>query len=81
MCLDPFQTGFWPGYDTETVVGALVDYLRRGLAMESAFLLVLLGLSVVFNTINCGILLDCLLDLGLGVIVLQAVCSFLPDRS
>lgn len=57
-CLDHFQLGFWTGYGTETVFVTLLDDLWQGLDGNCTFILVLLDLSSVFNTINHNILLD-----------------------
>ena len=79
--LDPFQSGFRPGFGTETALVALVDDLRRGMDRGSASLLVLLDLSAAFDTIDHGVLLGRLAELGLGGTVLQWFRSFLADRS
>nr|GFC52549.1 hypothetical protein [Tanacetum cinerariifolium] len=79
--LDPFQSGFRPGFGTETALVALVDDLRRGLDRGSASLLVLLDLSAAFDTIDHGVLLGRLAGLGLGGTVLRWFRSFLADRS
>lgn len=42
-------------------------------------LLVLLDVSVAFNTINHSSLLDCLIDLGTGGIALQQFYSYFSD--
>ena len=75
--LDPFQSGFSPGYGTETALVALVEDLRRELDRGSVSLLVLLDLSAAFDTINHGILLGSRAGMGLGGTVLQWLHSFL----
>ncbi|KAF7235057.1 hypothetical protein EYD10_18093, partial [Varanus komodoensis] len=52
--LDPFQSGFRPGYGTECASVALYDDLCREKDRGSASLLVLLDLSVAFDTIDHG---------------------------
>ncbi|XP_058024600.1 uncharacterized protein LOC131190994 [Ahaetulla prasina] len=64
--LDPFQSGFWPRYSTETALVALVDDLWRARDRGYSSALVLLDLSVAFDTIDHGILLRWLEGLGVG---------------
>ncbi|KAF7244380.1 putative RNA-directed DNA polymerase from transposon BS [Varanus komodoensis] len=78
--LDPFQSGFRPGYGTESALVALYDDLCREKDRGSASLLVLLELSAAFDTINHGILLDRLAGLGVGGTALQWFRSDLNGR-
>ncbi|KAF7239088.1 Sodium-dependent phosphate transporter 2 [Varanus komodoensis] len=78
--LDPFQSGFRPGYSTESALVALYDDLCREKDRGSAFLLVLLDLSAAFDTIDHGILLDRLAGLGVGGTALQWFRSYLNGR-
>ncbi|KAF7246017.1 putative RNA-directed DNA polymerase from transposon BS [Varanus komodoensis] len=78
--LDPFQSGFRPGYSTESALVALYDDLCREKDRGSASLLALLDLSVAFDTINHGILLDRLVGLGVGGTALRWFCSYLNGR-
>ncbi|KAF7247320.1 Cadherin-23 [Varanus komodoensis] len=78
--LDPFQSGFRPGYGTESALVALYDDLCREKDRGSAFLLVLLDLSAAFDTIDHGILLDRLAGLGVRGIALQWFHSYLNGR-
>ncbi|KAF7245842.1 RNA-directed DNA polymerase from mobile element jockey [Varanus komodoensis] len=64
--LDPFQSGFRPGYSTESALVTLYDDLCRERDRGSASLLVLVDLSAAFDTINHGILLNRLAGLGVG---------------
>ncbi|KAF7241731.1 Band 4.1-like protein 5 [Varanus komodoensis] len=64
--LDQFQSGFRPGYGTESALVALYDDLCKERDRGSASLLVLPDLSVAFNIIDHGILLDRLARLGVG---------------
>uniref|UniRef100_A0A803TWG0 Reverse transcriptase domain-containing protein n=1 Tax=Anolis carolinensis TaxID=28377 RepID=A0A803TWG0_ANOCA len=72
--LDQSQSGFRPGFSTETALVALVDDLRRELDRGSVTLLVLLD-------IDHGILLGRLSGMGLGGTALQWLQSFLEGRS
>ena len=56
--LDPFQSGFRPGFGTETALVALYDDLCRERDRGSVTLLILLDLSAAFNAIDHGVLLD-----------------------
>ena len=60
--LDPFQSGFRPCHGTETALVALYDDLLREAVRGKISVLVLLDISVAFDTIDHGILLgSCLL--------------------
>ncbi|KAF7239274.1 Inactive carboxypeptidase-like protein X2 [Varanus komodoensis] len=86
--LDPFQSGFRPGYGTESALVALYDDLCRERNRGSVSLLVLLDLSVAFDTIDHvafdtidhGILLDRLVGLGVGGTAWHWFCSYLDSR-
>ncbi|KAF7247602.1 Cytosolic 5'-nucleotidase 3A [Varanus komodoensis] len=78
--LDPFQSGFRPGYSTESALVALYDDLCREKDRGSASVLVLLDLSAAFDTIDHGILLDRLAGLGVGGTALQWFRSYLNGR-
>uniref|UniRef100_A0A803TSP9 Reverse transcriptase domain-containing protein n=1 Tax=Anolis carolinensis TaxID=28377 RepID=A0A803TSP9_ANOCA len=79
--LDRSQSGFRPGHSTEMALVTLVDDLRRELDRGSVTLLVLLDISVAFDTIDHGILLGRLSGMGLGGTVLLWLRSFLEGRS
>ncbi|KAF7238942.1 Fer-1-like protein 4, partial [Varanus komodoensis] len=74
------QSGFRPGYSTESALVALYDDLCREKDRGSTSLLVLLGLSAAFDTIDLGILLDRLAGLGVGGTALQWFHSYLNGR-
>ncbi|KAF7247735.1 hypothetical protein EYD10_06187 [Varanus komodoensis] len=78
--LDPFQSGFRPGYGTESALVALYDDLCRERDRGSASLLVLLDLSAALNTINHGILLDRLVGLGVEGTAGQWFHSYIAGR-
>ncbi|KAF7235017.1 C-type lectin domain family 2 member D, partial [Varanus komodoensis] len=79
--LDPLQSGFRPGYGTESALVALYDDLCKEQDRGSASLLVLLDLSAAFDTIDHGIPLDRLAGLGVGGTALQWFRSYLNGRS
>lgn len=64
--LNPFQSGLRLAYGMETALVVLVDDLRRDLDRGSVPLLLLLHFGVAFSTIDHGILLEQLSDLGLS---------------
>ncbi|KAF7251784.1 Retrovirus-related Pol polyprotein from type-1 retrotransposable element R2, partial [Varanus komodoensis] len=78
--LDPFKSGFRPGYGTEFALVTLYDDLCRERHRGSASLLVLLDLSTAFDTINCGILLDRLVGLEVGGTARQWFRSYLDGQ-
>ena len=55
--LDPFQSGFKPGFNTG-LTAALTDHLLQAKDRGNVALLVFLDLSVAFDTIYYGILLN-----------------------
>ncbi|KAF7253476.1 RNA-directed DNA polymerase from mobile element jockey [Varanus komodoensis] len=78
--LDPFQSGFRPGYGTESALVTLYYDLCREKDRGSVSLLVLMDLSADFDTIDHGILLDRLAGLGVGGTVLRWYRSYLNSR-
>ena len=78
--LDPFQSGFRPRHGTETALVTLCDDLLREADRGKVSLLVLLDISAAFDTIDHGILLGRLSELGIGGLALAWLHSFLEDR-
>ena len=78
--LDPFQSGFRPCHGTETALVALYDDLLREADRGKLSMLVLLDISAAFDTIDHGILLGRLSELGIGGLVLACLHSFLEDH-
>lgn len=64
--LDLFHSGFRPHYGTETPLVTLKVDLNWEMDKGNATLLILLDLSVTFDTINHGFLMDCLSVLQAG---------------
>lgn len=71
--LDPFQSGFRPGFGTET---ALVEKLHIHLDKGVLALLIHLDLSVAFSTVDHFVLIDCLASLGVRNTALSSCHSF-----
>ena len=78
--LDPFQLGFRPRSSTETALVALFDDLLREADRGKMSLLVLLDISTAFDTIDHGILLGKLSELGTGGLAFAWLHSFLEDH-
>lgn len=76
---DPFQFGFRSYYGSETSLVTLYNDLLREADRESHILLVLLDLSVTFDAISHGSLLNRLLEVGIWVLMLSWLCCFLGD--
>lgn len=67
--LDPFQSGFRPGFEMGLALVALVDDLWQGQDGGCVFILTLLDLSAAFDAINHTINLDQLRGLEVGSMV------------
>uniref|UniRef100_A0A8C1N7E5 Reverse transcriptase domain-containing protein n=1 Tax=Cyprinus carpio TaxID=7962 RepID=A0A8C1N7E5_CYPCA len=79
--LDSNQSGFKSGHSNETALLSVVEALRLARAESKSSILILLDLSVAFNTVNHQILLSALLAKGISGTALQWFESYLSDRS
>uniref|UniRef100_A0A803SWK3 Reverse transcriptase domain-containing protein n=1 Tax=Anolis carolinensis TaxID=28377 RepID=A0A803SWK3_ANOCA len=79
--LDPFQSGFHPGHGTETVLVAITDELRRQSDSCGSALLVLLDLTVAFDTVDYDLMIHRLAMSGVRGQALNWFNSFLRNRS
>ena len=68
--LDPFQSGFRPHHGTETALVALLDDLLREADRGKMSLVILLDTLDTFDTVDHGILLGRLSELGIGGLAL-----------
>ncbi len=78
--LDSNQSGFRSGH-TKTALLSVVEDLRLARTASKSSLLILLDLSVAFDTVNHQILLSILLRKGISGTALQWFDSYLSDRS
>ena len=79
--LDPFQSGFRPGYGVETALLALTDDLRRHLDQGGSALLILLDLSAAFDTVDHELLARRLATTGIQGSALKWLISFLQVQT
>ncbi|XP_078542109.1 uncharacterized protein LOC144827815 [Lissotriton helveticus] len=79
--LHPSQSGFRPGYSTESAVLYSTEYIRKMVDEGETAALVMLDLSAAFDTVLHTTLLSRLSDLGVTGTALAWMESFLTDRS
>ena len=77
--LDPFQSGFRLCHGTETALVTMFDDLLREGDRGKMSLLVLLNISATSDTVDHGILLGKLSELGIDGLALAWLHSFLED--
>ncbi|KAI4876469.1 hypothetical protein NFI96_017396, partial [Prochilodus magdalenae] len=74
------QSGFKPGHSTETALIAVTEKLYAARSAKLSSVLILLDLSVAFDTVNHKILLSFLTDLGITGTAWKWFESYLEDR-
>ncbi len=78
---DRNQSSFRSGHSTKTALLSVVEALRLARVDSKSSILILLDLSVAFDTVNHQILLSTLLTKGISGTALQWFESYLSDRS
>ncbi|XP_076858335.1 uncharacterized protein LOC143512193 isoform X2 [Brachyhypopomus gauderio] len=78
---DPNQSGFKPAHSTETALIAVTEKLHAARATGLSSVLILLDLSVAFDTVNHEILLSILSGLGITGNAWTWFASYLEGRS
>ena len=78
---NPFQSAYWAGHSTETVLLRIVNDILSALDNDNISVLLLLDLSAAFDTIDHQILLSRLNSVfGIQTTALQWFHSYLSDR-
>lgn len=79
--LDPFQSGFRTGYNTQSALLRLTDDIRRAIDERRVTILILFDFTKAFDTIRHSILLKKLRDIGFSSNALTLIHSYLSGRS
>ena len=75
------QSGFRPGFSTDTTLTYLTDYIRKEMDRGSLTGMVMLDLQKAFDTVDHSILLSKLTAIGLDPTSVSWLESYLSDRS
>ena len=75
------QSGFRPGFSTDTTLTYLTDYIRKQMDRGSLTGMVMLDLQKAFDTVDHSILLSKLTAIGLDPTSVSWLESYLSDRS
>ena len=75
-----FQSGFRPGYSTDTTLIYLSDYIKRQMDTRNYTGVVLIDLQKAFDTVDHNILLDKLYAVGLNSMAINWFRSYLTGR-
>lgn len=79
--LDPRQSGFRTGYNTQSALLRLTDDIRRAIDERRVTILILFDFSKAFDTIRHSILLKKLSDTGFSPQALSFIHSYLSGRT
>lgn len=78
--LDPFQSGFRPGYSTQGALLKIADDIKLGISNRLLTAMILFDFSKAFDCINHSILLKKLAGFGFSSDALKWVASYLSGR-
>ena len=79
--IDPFQSAYRPNHSTEICLNHVISNILNSLDTESPIQLLLLYLSVAFDTLDYDILTNRLRDIGVDGIALSWLISFFKYRT
>ncbi len=78
---DKYQSGFRPQHSTESALQRVLNYLLLIVDSGNCAVLILLDLSAAFDTLDHGILLNRLQQIGIQGCVLSWFVSYLKGRT
>ena len=78
---DAFHSAYRPRHSTETALVRIHNDMMQSMDCHRGVLLVLLDLSAAFDTLDHGILLERLHDIGVRHTALEWFKSYLDDRT